>query len=241
MVGDPRHPLDYLLTQTSLQRKVNAMTNEPLDTPATELDPAEALRLLEREQRAFGASIGAAVPAILIAWGIAWTVAFGALWLIDGLAPGFSIPAGVAGVAAGVLIVAAIVLSAILGARGLRGIRSTPATAFTGTVYGASWTIAIVALTAIGLGLVAGGMAPELLWLFYPSAYAFLTGFQYVVAAAIWQAVPSLVMGVWLCAAAAIAPFLGQPGNLLFLAVAGGPPFLAVGIAQLVRTRKADR
>lgn len=198
------------------------------------LSPSEAMRLVEREQRAHDARLAAPVPAILLTWGIAWPAIYLLLWAGGSAVP---LPAAVTA-AAGVLLVA-VVLSAVLGARTGRGIRPTADAVFTGSVYGASWTLGILALAGIGWGLVINGMPTDLVLLYAAVAYAFLSGFQFVIAAAIWHAVPSLILGVWVVALAVAAAFLGVPAGLLLLAIGGGLPLLGLAIAQTIRSRRA--
>lgn len=205
----------------------------PTDSDDTTLSPQDALRLLESEERAHGARLAAPVPAILLSWGVAWIGIYLLLWSAGGL---LSLPAALA--AAGGLLVAAVVVSAVLGARTGRGIRATPGAVFTGTVYGISWTLGILALGGIGFGLVANGMPAELLLLYAAVGYAFFSGFQWVIAGAIWHAVPSLVLGVWTVALAVAASFLGLPAALPLLGFGAGVPLLGLGIAQAVRARR---
>ena len=174
--------------------------------------------------------MGAFVPAIVTAWGIAWLVGFGAFWLIDGLAPGFRLPLAVAAATFAVLIAAALVLSALLGIRAGRGIRTTTACRFQGSVYGATWWIGGLGIAVLGWGLSVNGMSPELASFYYSSGYVLFTGLMFLVAGVIWHAVPSVVLGVWTVAVAAVAPFFGYPGNFLFLALAGGGAFLVLAV-----------
>src|SRR5690348_6592445 len=115
------------------------------DHPEPALSPSDAMRLLEREQRAHDARIAAPVPAILLTWGLAWPAIYLLLW-----AGGWAIPLTAAVTAALAVLLVAVVLSAVLGARTGRGIRATPDAVFTGTVYGTSWTLGILGLAGIG-------------------------------------------------------------------------------------------
>src|SRR5690242_5747314 len=94
------------------------------------LSPSEAMRLVEREQRAHDARLAAPVPAILLTWGIAWPAIYLLLW-----AGGWAVPLPAAVTAAACVLLVAVVLSAVLGARTGRGIRPTADAVFTGTVY----------------------------------------------------------------------------------------------------------
>jgi len=211
------------------------------DTDAP-LDPAAMYALLQNQQRSVETQMGAFVPYITLAWGLTWLLGFGALWLIDGLQPVFSLPLGVAiPIFIGTILVSGG-FSAWLGIRSGRGMRGNAASAFTGTVYGITWSIGATALGVFGAALRYQGMSAELANFYYPSAYVLFAGIMYIVAAAIWHAVPSLIAGCWLVIIAVVAPFFGYPGHYLFLALAGGLSFLALsafGAVQQRRVRKA--
>ena len=188
------------------------------------------LALLTDQQRRVTAKMGGFVPVIMAAWGGAWLVGFGALWLIDGLRPVFSIPVALAvGIFIAVMVLA-IGLSIWLGVRSGRGVKSGGGSDFAGTVYGVTWSVGSIAIGAIGGALIQNGLSPELANLFYPSVFIFFVGVMYVMAAAIWRAVPSLIAGGWLLLLAAVAPFLGYPWHYLLFALAGGLGFLVFAV-----------
>jgi len=210
------------------------------DTDAP-LDPAAMYALLQNQQRSVETQMGAFVPYITLAWGLTWLLGFGALWLIDGLQPAFSLPLGVAiPIFIGTILVSGW-FSAWLGIRSGRGMRGNAASAFTGTVYGITWSIGATALAVFGAALRYQGMSAELANFYYPSAYVLFAGIMYIVAAAIWHAVPSLIAGCWLVIIAVAAPFFGYPGHYLFLALAGGLSFLALAAFGAVHQRRVRR
>lgn len=202
------------------------------------LEPAAMLALVEKQQRSIGMQRGGFASVIMGAWGVAWLLGFLALWLIDGLRPAFGMPL-VAGVLIFVaLMVVAIVVSAVLGIRGSHGVRSSRASTFTGTVYGVTWSVASMALVAIGGGLYSHGMTAELANFYYPIAFIFLAGIMYIAAGAIWQSVPSVVGGGVLVLVAAIGGYLPYPLHYLFFAVAGGGTFLVLAANSAIHTRR---
>ena len=207
------------------------------DDSSDALTPAQMLGLLQDQQRSVQGQLGGFVPVIMLTWGLAWLLGFGALWLIDGARPGFALPLGAAIAVFCVLLAVAIAVSTVLGIRSSRGIRSTRAAAFTGAVYGCTWWVGCLGIAAFGGGLVAGGMSPAVANLFYPSAYVLFSGIMFIVAGAIWQAVPSVVLGGWTVLIAAVAPYFGYPTHYLFLAIAGGVGFPALGAASLAHLR----
>ena len=205
------------------------------------LDPAAMLELLQAQQRSVTTQMGSFVGVITATWGIAWLCGFGTLWLIDGLRPAFSVPVGVATGVFGGLIVVAIVISIVLGIRNTSGVRSTPASAFTGAVYGSTWSVSMIALYVLGAGLIENGMSPSLATIYFPSAFVLMTGVLFMVSGAIWHAVPALISGVWLILVAVIAPFFGYPNHYLFLALAGGGAFIALAIGFEIYSRQVRR
>lgn len=215
----------------------------PLDagTEDAALPPDQMLALLDDQQRSFEGQIASFVPAIILAWGIAWLFGFSALWLIDGLSPDFSLPLPVAVTIFVVLIGSAIVISAVLGIRSGRGIRSGSADTFRGVVYGAAWWIGSIAIVVFAQGLAHNGMSSDVGSIYYPVAFVLFAGLMYVIAGAMWHAIPALVLGIWTIIVALSAPFFGYPNHYLVLAVGGGFGFLALAVISFIYLRRLRR
>lgn len=205
------------------------------------LSPAEMLALASNQQRSMEGQVASFVPALVTMWGVVWLVGFGALWLIDGLRPSFALPLPAAVTVFVVLLVVAIVVSAVLGSRSGRGIRGNTASAFSGIVYGSTWTVGSLAIFVFAQGLAVNGMSSELANIFYPIAFVLFAGIMYIVGAAIWQAVPMLILGVWTVVVAVTAPFFGYPTHYLVLAIGGGVGFLILGVVSFVHLRRLRR
>ena len=201
------------------------------------LDPAAMYALLQNQQRSAQVQMGDFVWLITASWGVTWLLGFGALWLIDGL-DGFSLPVPLAVTVFIVTLAVSGLLSAWLGFRSGRGMRGNRAAAFTGTVYGITWAVGSMAIAILGGGLRAQGMTADLAAYYYPCAYVFFAGIMYILAGAIWQAVPSLVGGVWLVVVAVAAAFVPSPNHYLFFSLAGGLGFLALSAVSVVRLRR---
>ncbi|WP_127475917.1 hypothetical protein [Microbacterium sulfonylureivorans] len=201
-------------------------------------DAAEMLALLEEQQDRLGRRMGAFVPWILLSWGIAWLVGFGLLWLIDGATPAVAVPLPVAVAVFVALMVAAIIVSAVLGARSRRGIRSTPEAGFTGAVFGMTWIVGFVALLVFGTALLVNGMPVELANIFYPTGSVLFVGIMYILAGGIWQARPTLWIGGWIVAVALAAPYFGYPTHYLVFALAGGGVFLVGALVVWLWVRR---
>lgn len=207
------------------------------DTP---LGPAAMLALLQRQQEDVQRNMARYVPWILFAWAVAWAVGFGALWLVDGARPRFAVPLEVAAPVFAALLVIAGVVSGVLGARSGRGIRASKAAAFTGTVYGVTWSVGFVALFVLGSALAHNGMPPELMNIYYPAVSLIFVGIMYIIAGAIWHAVPALWMGGAIVLIAAVGSFFGYPTHYLFYAIAGGGVFLVGTVVTAVYSRKIN-
>lgn len=197
------------------------------------LNPAEALALAERQQRAVSLSFVKPVFWLYLIWGAAWLLGFLALWL--GYVSDW-LPLWMAGTVFAVLIVGSIVASAIVGARLGRGVQGP--SNFAGAVYGISWTLFGFAFLVLGMGLSANGMSGELASLYFPSAYALMAGVLYVLGAALWLEKSQLALGILLLAVGSVAPFFGAPTNNLVMAIGGGGGFLAAALHFALQLRK---
>jgi len=203
------------------------------------LTPAAALAVLREQQRVVSSRLGAYIWIITASWGVAWLFGFLAIWLMDAGIGGLVLPTWLGWTIFAVLFAAAIVVSAVLGARSGRGIRSNSANSFTGAVYGTTWAASMIAVSVLGAALLTRGMTAQLADLFYPSAYTLVVGVLYLAAAAIWRVVQMIVAGAVLVALAAVAPFFGHPTNYLLFAIVGGAMFFTLAIAGAVRIRSA--
>jgi len=218
------------------------MDDDDIKTPAVDLDeplgdPREMLALLEGQQRQVQVALRGPVIWMYLIWGIAWLVGFLALWSGDANGnPWFTIPAGVVTPVFIVLIISAIVATAIIGMRINRGVRGV--STFSGAVYGLSWSVCGTAFALVGVGLTANGMSTELANLYFPSGAALMCGTIYLGGAALWRDASQLVLGLIILTIGAVAPFAGAPGNDLVFALAGGGAFLIAAAALALRLRR---
>ncbi|MBN8425688.1 hypothetical protein JF531_14290 [Microbacterium esteraromaticum] len=192
------------------------------------LSPERMLSLVHRQQHQITARTAAFVPWMLLAWGVAWLAGFLVLWADACQHPDDPLPTLGAGVTFAALLIAAGVLSTVLGALSGRGLRGTREAAFVGIVYGNTWWVGGIALFVIGQALAAHGMSDALLVVFYPSVFIFFSGIMYLMAGIIWHAVPMLVLGIWSVIVAAVGASLQHPTAFLVYAIAGGGAFLVV-------------
>ena len=199
------------------------------------LSPEQMLALLTDQRRSVEGQMGGFVPALVTAWGIAWLFGFGALWLIDGLKPAFSLPLPIAVTIFVVLLAAGIAISVVLSIRSGRGSRGTSNQTFAGIVYGITWSLGSLAIFGFAQGLAANGMSRDLANIFYPVAFVLFAGIMYVIAGAIWRTVPMVVLGVWTVLVGVAAPFFGYPNHYLVLAIGGGAAYLVLGVLSFVQ------
>lgn len=206
--------------------------------PSDEPSPAEMLALLESQQRRVDSALLAPIPWLYGIWGAAWLVGFLVLWSAwPGGNPWFRIPGAVAGWTFALLLVASVVASAVVGMRINAGVRG--ASDFPGAVYGISWSLSGFAFAALGVGLISNGLSPELASVYFPSAYTLMAGTLYLGGAALWRNRSQLVLGIVLLVVGSLAPFAGQPGNNLVLAIGGGGAFLVGAVVTAVGLRRS--
>jgi hypothetical protein len=113
--------------------------------------------------------------------------------------------------------------------------------AWQGRVYGISWSVAMVSVYVLGIGLARNGMSEELAAIFLPSGFSFVAGLMLLSTAALFQSRSSLLLGSILVLVALAAPFAGYPGNYLVMAVVGGGAYLVTGITVAVMGARARR
>ncbi|RIJ51972.1 hypothetical protein DZG00_06795 [Clavibacter lycopersici] len=211
------------------------------DGPAP--DPREMHALMEDQRRVAVDAQMSFVWVMEVCWGVAWILGYTALWLIDG-SDAVSLPLPVAvGIFAGLIALSSIV-SIVLGIRNAPGVESSPESAWQGRVYGISWSVAMVSVYVLGIGLAFNDAPSRLLSIFYTSGFSFVAGLMLLSTAALFHSRSSLLLGSILVVAALAAPFAGYPGNYLVMAVVGGGAYLVTGIVAALlagRTRRSLR
>lgn len=220
------------LTQRTLQRKVDGMTND--DAP---LDPRAMLDIIETEKREHDRAMTRPIPLFYLGWGVAWFAGYLLLWAANpGSGSPIVVPPAVAWIAFSALMVTAVVVSTVTGIRMNRGIRGT--SQWVGAVYGWSWTILGIAVAAVGSALLQAGMPPELALIFFPSGYAIIVAALYLAGAMLWRSTDQLVIAIIFAVAGAVSPFFGVPLNLLVMALVGGGSLLTAGVVAIVVNRR---
>jgi uncharacterized membrane protein (DUF485 family) len=211
------------------------------DGPAP--DPREMHALMEDQRRVAVDAQMSFVWVMEVCWGVAWILGYTALWLIDG-SDAVSLPLPVAVGIFAALIVLSSIVSIVLGIRNAPGVESSPESAWQGRVYGISWSVAMVSVYVLGIGLAFNDAPDRLLSIFYTSGFSFVAGLMLLSTAALFRSRSSLLLGSILVLAALAAPFAGYPGNYIVMAVVGGGAYLVTGIAAALlagRTRRSLR
>lgn len=220
---------------------MNAQITTPEDAESIPFDPAAALAVSTAQTKRVALDHSGAIALILGSWAVAWGVGF---LLVAAAAPGspVAIDPLFANVTFAVLTVAGIVISTIAGSRMNSGLRGSAA--FSGTVYGLSWPLAMIGVFVIGNGLFRAGLPTEAAWVYFPAMYGFVVGILYIAGAAIWQEKSQLVIGIGMLVISAGASLLGYPMNLITMAVlAGGGMGVAAVIIGILgaRSKRATR
>ncbi len=201
-------------------------------------DAAAMMAVLRDQQRRVDIAILRPIPWLYGIWGVAWLAGFLALWSAwDGGNPFFRIPGIIAAIIFAALIIGSIVASAVIGSRINRGVRGE--SDFQGAVYGMTWSLSGLAFFALGSGLAFNGASDELISVYFPSAYGLLAGTLYLGGAALWRDRGQLVTGIILLVVSSLAPFAGQPGNNLVMALGGGGTFLAAAAVSAIGLRRS--
>ncbi|MEJ7651171.1 MAG: hypothetical protein WKF57_19335 [Nakamurella sp.] len=201
-----------------------------------ELDPSEALALIDAESDRVRRALDVRLPVQLMAWGIAWLIGFGALWWDVHRQQPFTGPGVVSAVVFGVLLIAAAVITGVVTAAATRGRggRSVRQGRDLGIFWGAGFTAFFV--FAGGIGGV--GLDPEAAGLLFAGGSVILTGLAYLAMAAVFGGAVERLLGGWLLLLVAAGVWTGPVTLNLLIAVLGGGAFL---LAAVVTWRRGLR
>jgi len=201
------------------------------------LDPAAMLALAESADRGVRRNTESQVPLYYFVWGAQWLVGMLLLWAAwEGSSSPVAIPMWFAAPAFAVSIIVCGAISAIVGARSVRGISGT--SQVVGLVYGFSWTILGVPAAMLGVALVRLTGDSLVGALYFPSVYALIVAAMYLAGFMLWRSVDQFVIAIVLAVTASLAPFVPAPDNLLAVALLAGPALLAGGVVAVIRNRR---
>lgn len=192
------------------------------------MDPAESLRLIERERAAAERVLTPDQRLFLWPWGIAWLIGFTVYFLRFG--PDgrvfVDLPQWLPLVTLLGLVIAAGIVTGVAGARAGRWI-SGPSSR-QGVLYGITWSVAFFGLSTV-LSRV-GDFVPEgelnLLW---AGAMVALTGALHMAGGAIYDDRNLFLLGAFVSVVNVAGVIVGPGWHSLILAVAGGGGMLVAG------------
>jgi len=217
--------------------------NPPSDAGAapdldTHLTPEQTLALIDTQRARVGAELDVDPSRLYAAWGTAWLVGFAGLYATSVDEPLVDVSRGAALGAHIVLLVAAMVYTAVHVTRATRGVRG--ASAITGAMYGWSWMLGFASLPVIVSSVERLGASERVLDLLWTALPGLLVGVLYMMAGAMWQDWSSFVLGAWILVSTGLGALAGLPGIYLVMSLAGGGGFLlAAGFFALRRVRSA--
>ena len=188
----------------------------PPDPPEQPMSPADSLALINAQQAARTRRKHLSGALLVGVWGLAYLISFGAFYLARGL---------VADILTGALFIAAVVFSAVFSAKMAQGVRGP--SQVTGAMYGFSWTLGILALIAVNVGLQHQGLTDDQVTLLWSGTALLVVGILYLSAGALMRSWPHYTVGAWTMIVGAVSVYVGVPGNFLILSLAGGGGFLA--------------
>lgn len=175
-------------------------------------------------------------PAIMSGiWAVAWFVGFGCAYLAYG--SGRVIPGWLGPTVAATVLVAAVVASILYAARINSGISGPSRTS--SAMYGWSWMLSFVCLTAVNIALGSRGLTAATITLLWSASTLLLVGVLQLAGGAIWRDRTQFAIGVWTMVCATGAVLAGVPGNFLVQALAGGGGFAVLAVYVIVQRRRA--
>jgi hypothetical protein len=209
-----------------------------LEDDEAPMDPAESLRLIERERGEAERSLTPDPRLFLWPWGFAWLIGFTVYFLRFG-------PDGRVFVnlpewlpltlLIGLLIVAGAV-TGIVGARAGRWVSGPSSTQ--GAMYGISWSIAFAGISTV-LARVSNYLPEAQLNLLWAGVMVGLTGTLHMAGGAIYKDRTLFGLGVYVSVVNVIGVLIGPGWHSLILAVAGGVGMIVVGLLGWMKLRRA--
>lgn len=194
-------------------------------------DLAMTARLIDEQRARVAAATDVDARVLFGAWGVAWLLGYGALWLAS--LPSPRLDGGVATAFFTALLLGALTVTALHLARQAAGIRG--ASAVQGAMYGWSWALSFLGVTALAIAVAREGVDPVIVQLVMSVVSPLLVGALYMAGAAIWGDRTQFALGAWIALATTAAALAGMPMTLLLMSVAGGGGMLAAAAADAVR------
>jgi hypothetical protein len=200
-----------------------------MESSDDELDPADALALIERERANLVRDIAPDPRLMYWPWGFAWLLGFGLLFLRygpDGKVYA-DLPDWLPLAALAPLFIAAGIVTGLAGGRSTR--RTSGPTSRAGQMFGLSWSISFLTLSVLfaRIGNDLPGPEAGLLW---GGGMVALTGALHMAGSAIWQDRQLFLLGAWTSAINIVGILAGPGWHSLIVAVAGGGGMIVAGV-----------
>jgi hypothetical protein len=208
----------------------------PIDDDIPLTDPAESLRLIERERANLERSLTPDPRLMLWPWGFAWLIGFGLFFLRYG--PGgrvfVDLPAWLPLVVLMGLLFAAGITTGIVGARSGRQVAGPSNRQ--GLMYGITWSVAFCGMSIVFSQL--SGVVPDTqLNLLWAGGMVALTGALHMAGGALWNDRDLFVLGAWVSVVNIVGVLAGTGWHSLIVAIAGGGAMIVAGLLGWLRMR----
>lgn len=207
-----------------------------IDDESSFEDPAEALRLIERERANLKRELTPDPRLMYWPWGLAWLIGFSLLYLRfgpDGRVlvdmPAWLPPP----ILSGLMIIAGII-TGVVGSRSGRQLAGPSSQQ--GIMYGFAWSAGFTGLSAL-FARLSREIPEDMLGLLWGGGMVALVGALYMAGAAIWSDRDMFVLGAWISVVNIAGVFFGPGWHALLVAVAGGGGLLIAGFIGWLRLR----
>ncbi|MBG0565295.1 transporter [Actinoplanes aureus] len=207
-----------------------------IDDESSFEDPAEALRLIEREQANLERELTPDPRLMYWPWGLAWLIGSGLLFLRYG--PDGRVFVDMPGwlpllIMSSLMIIAGIT-TGIVGSRSSRQV-SGPSSR-QGAMYGFAWSVGFTSFSVVFARLTRA-IPDELMGILWGGGMVALVGALYMAGAAIWTDRDMFVLGAWISGVNVVGVLLGPGWHSLLVAIAGGGGLLIAGLVGWWRLR----
>lgn len=200
------------------------------------LSADEAQRLIEQQRAEANRKLNPDPRLLYWPWGVSWLVGFALLFVRHG--PDgrvlVNMPSWLPLTALYALMVAALLISGVSGARHARHIRG--ASQAKGMLYGFAWFLGFAGI-AVTAGRVTDELPSDLIGLLWAALSVGFVGPMYLAGAAIWGARDLAILGAWIGAVNIVGVILGPGWHSLVVSLAGGGGMLIAGAVAYARVK----
>ncbi|WP_337062464.1 hypothetical protein [Kineococcus sp. G2] len=200
-------------------------------------DAAARLALIEDQQRLVRRAVGVDARLLYGVWGLTWLAGFGLAAATGGREPLLSVPDALPGAVLAVLLTGAGLTTLLHSVRVGRGLSGPGAR--TAVLYGWSWVLGFLALTAVNTAVVTTATGPAVADLLWPASSGLFVGVMYLFGGTLWREPAQFGLGAWLLLTTAGGALLGPPALLWVMSLGGGGAFLAVAARYALRRGRA--